>query len=100
MSESFKSTREIWEWLLEKPEVNRIIDKHGNMVFLNSDGFVNQPNWILSYPDQWSKHVELPKVTISREDLAIAWNENCGHLAKTHDENGRIFANFCKRVGL
>jgi hypothetical protein len=85
MSDSFKSTAEIWLWLLEKPEVNHI-KKYNEQppgwifVCLKKDGNLNQiAN--LSVISDWSKHVELPKVTIDLNQLREHWRK---HIQKSY----------------
>jgi len=74
MSQDFSSTRAIWEWLLEKPEVNYVVcSETGASVWLKKDGMLNDSDWSFQSPHCWSKHVELPKVTIDYEQLKKAF---------------------------
>jgi hypothetical protein len=100
MSNDFASTRAIWEWLLEKPEVNRVVQQEsGKTVFLDKRGFPNTGDEFL-HPAHWSKHVELPKVTIDRESLAKAWDSHVAEWRLTASSQSTQFDEFCKRLGL
>jgi hypothetical protein len=99
--QDFNSTRSIWEWLLEKPEVNQIRhNKHTASVFLNAKGELNIYGVKFDEPQNWSKHVELPKVTVDRAQLEEAMYFAYGTHAMNNKDRKELFNRFCGKLGL
>jgi hypothetical protein len=68
---------------------------------MKHDGSLSCSDYTFCSPDQWSKHVELPKVTIDKSQLAKAWDEIAKDYARIAS-SGRCnaFDELCGKLGL